>query len=286
MSEQSAAGIGDNSSRGLLDIIKQQNAELPGFLAYEHTALIQAIDNLRTECESAPAVVDSDDLEKAATDLGGSLAKIRGQVKNSRKTVKDAVQPGVKIVDEFFNKLDEPIEGLLRTIERRVNAWKDTKRLAAEAARREQERQAAEAKRAADEAARRQREAQEAADRAQQDETATAEEKTALWDAASFATREVIQTHVAAKTIAAEVAAPQPKATTVATGATGAKSLQRTNWVGEITDLEALDLNALRYIITRAALDSAVNAYAREFKGTKPLAGAKIEEKTSVAFKA
>lgn len=286
MSDQATAGIGDNSSRGLLDIIKQQNTELPAFLVYEHAALIQAIDDLKQECETSPSLITDDDLEKAATDLGGKLAKARTQIKNSKKLIKDAVQPGVKIVDEFFNKLDEPLELALKAVERRVNYYKDEKRAAAERARREEQLKAEAARREAEEAARRKKEADDEAARVLQDASATAEEKSAAWNAAHDVGREAMHANIAAKEAVAVAAAPAPKSTTVATGDTGAKSVQRTTWVGEIIDLETLDLNKLRHLISRTALDSAVNAFAREKKNTEELAGARIYEKTGVSFRA
>ncbi len=285
MSDQSPAGIGDNSSRALLDTYREQNASLPAFLATEHGPLIQMLDDLRAECESAPALVDSDDLEKSATDLGGKLAKARKQIRDSRKTVKDAISPGVKIADDFFSKLEDPVDLALRSVERRVNAWKDTKKLAADAARREEERKAAEAKRLADEAAQRARQAEEEARRLHEDASATAEQKSAAWYAAQDASKEVIQTHVAAKTAAAELSTPVGKVTTVAVGESGAKSVQRANWTGDIVDLVELDVVTLLPYITRAALDSAVRAFAIDTKGTKPLAGARIYERTATSFR-
>lgn len=281
MSEQATATIGHNS---LLAIYAEQNAALPGYLLQEHDLLISRAADLKNDTDAAPQTIDTDELEREATELGGKLAKFIKEIAAARKASKEPVAAGVAIVDSFFNRILPPIENAKVIVERRVNAYKDVKRAAAGRERQEAERiareKAAEARRLQEEANRR---ADEEA-RLRQESAMPADQDAAYEDRAAAqreATTAAVEAHEAQARATVAKAAPQ----TTVKAESGAASIQRTTWTGEIEDLETLDLEPLRHIITRAALDAAVRVYAVQFKDTRPLAGAKIYAKTSTAFR-
>ena len=63
-----------------------------------------------------------------------------------------------------------------------------------------------------------------------------------------------------------------------ARGVSGAVATLRTRWVGEIVDMQAIDLNLLKRFLRPEDLQKALNAFVSS--GGRELAGAKIYEKT------
>lgn len=270
-----------------LEFYTEQNNALPGHLAAEYASLVSDVETLKADFDLSPEKVDSDDIEKQLTELGSRLSKFIKLSEAQRKITKDPTIKAGQIVDNFFNGMRDKVALSLSQVERRVNAWKDEKR------RIERERQAAEEARAREaaaeaarlkaEAERAERERVEATARAaaEQDEgarreAAEAEQRRQAW--AAEATRQEAEAKAAAR-------AAKPVVAIQTRGESGAQSSQRTTWTGEITDLETLDLHALRPYIARAALDAAVRQYATTHKDTQPLAGARIFEKTSTSFR-
>jgi hypothetical protein len=224
---------------------------------------------LKADFDAAPTVIDSDDLEKQATDLGGRLAKFLKLTEAQRTIDKAPTLQASRIVDNFYSGLKDTVAPCMAQTERRVNAYKDEKariaRLAREEAERRQREAAAEAERLAREAQR------------LKDEEAGKLERQAANQAAVDAAKEA---KAAAKEVRAAPVSVQTK------GESGTSSIQTKRWTGEITDLESLDLEALRPYISTAELEKAVRAYALKHQDTKPLAGAKIYEKSSTSFRA
>lgn len=274
------AVVGDNR-RGLMEVYREQNEALPAALAHEFSEFVLGAQELKLDFAAAPEVVADDETEKALTALGGRLSKMLKSIDTQRKLAKAPTLTAGTIIDTFFSQITGVVYPCMGAVERRVNAYKDEKR-AAERRRQEEEARkareaAAEAARLRDEAARLEREQAEAAQR----ETSEAERceleeqrRKTVADAAALQASSVALEKSAAKV-----------ATTTVSADSGTKSVQATRWVGEITDLETLDLEALRPYIARPELDRAVSRFVAQHKDTRPLTGAKISEKSSTAFK-
>jgi len=66
-------------------------------------------------------------------------------------------------------------------------------------------------------------------------------------------------------------------------GLSGGVASVRRKWVGEIDDVDLIDLEALRHFIDRSALESAINRYVAQ--GNRSLRGAKIYEKVETVVR-
>lgn len=229
---------------------------LPDFLRSKHPHLISETAEIAALFRESPAVLETDEQELAMTDLGGRLSKFLKSADLQRKLDKKPITDGEDALERFYKSFTVMLSEHLETLRRRVNAYKDAK-LKKEREEREALRQ---------EQLRLEREQREAKERA-------AREFEEL--AASQATPEP----------AAPPPPPPPKPAPMVTGATGAKSGQSFRWVGEIVDVDSLDLNALRPFLKRADLEAAVNRYAVEYEDTKPLTGAKISQKSNTTFR-
>lgn len=260
--DNSRAVMGDNKPT-FLDFFKEQNESLPGLLATEHADLLQIAGELKSDFVDAPTVVDSDEVEKTMTDLGGRLAKFLKLAEATRTVDKAPTLQSSRIVDNFFSSLTQIVQPCMSQVERRVNAYKVEKARIAKAERDERERIAREAA----------AEAQRLAEEAMQHEGEARREAEA--EAAQAAAR----AKAAEKTVAKTVVSTQARTES------GAQSVQKTSWTGDIVDLDLLDLNALRPYISVSALEVAVRQYASKFKGERPLEGAKIYEKSHTSFK-
>lgn len=286
MSEQAIAtqeaGIGHNRL-AFLDFYRDQNADLRTFLTKEYAGTLENAAALKAKFDLAPTIIDTDELERQMTDLGGDLGKLIKTIAAQKKVTKEPLSAAVGIADDFFAALHTPTDVCMRTVERRVNAYKDEKRSAAQRAREEEERKAAEMKAEAERlAAEAKRIA--AAEEAARAQGEPAEDVTQMYYDRQIAEKEAHRATLAAREAASVAAAPIAAPAKVK-GDTGTASIQRTTWTGEIEDINALDLEALRPYISRAALDSAVKAFAVVVKDTRPLAGARVFAKTSTSFR-
>lgn len=272
--ENERAVIGDNR-KSFVDLCKDLNADLLKYLAEEHADMMNSAIALQDEFETAPAVVDTDDAEKVMTDLGGRLSKFIKSLDRVRTIDKAPTLEAGRLVDTFFANMTNSLAPRMKMLERRVNAYKDEKAAAEKRRREEAERVAREQ---AAEAARKLEETRRAAE-AESDEAARKEREHEVNVAAA-------EVHNAEKAVVAaeKVVTKGPPVTTVR-AESGTQSVQATRWVGEITDIDNLDLNALRPFISVPELEKAVRQYALRYKDTRPLTGAKISEKSSTSFK-
>lgn len=230
-------------------------------LADEHRDLIKQIDELLTKAVTAPAVVASPEHKSSIGELVVPMARL---IKKLDDTRAEAVRPHLQAQREtngWFNDHAARISRVKTDLEGRATAY-DNKVLEEERQRREQE-----LARAREEEERQATAAREAAASGDLAAAAAADEKA---EEASFA--------------AAALEGPAPKAadvTRVRSG--GVTSSSRTEWKGEITDIDKLDVLKLRPYLKRADLEKALNAYVRT--GGRECAGAVIKEETKASFR-
>lgn len=99
--------------------------------------------------------------------------------------------------------------------------------------------------------------------------------------AAELALEDALMAETKANKYDAAIAAPSGRV--AVRTETGATASLRTTWHGEVQDLNALDLEALRFYLPAAALQQAINAFIRS--GGRELRGAKIESKSETVVK-
>ncbi len=284
------APLGHN--RTLADRFAELNAEIPKYLAQEHESLNIRADEFIAQFAGLPHICDTDELEREMTDLGARLNKFLSSVDAQRKSDKRAPGESPKLIDDFFKQLAGTLPARLDNLRSWVNTYKNTKieaerqRLAAEreralAAQREADEKAREAERVRREAedARLREEAAAAADNRAPEPTP---EELLAQEAERAAIKSQAEALLARPTAAATapmITAPMIKAES------GAKSGQIGKWVARDIDRDTLDLNALRSLIPFADLEKYANAYARQYKDTKPLVGARIVQEFNTTFR-
>jgi hypothetical protein len=246
----------------LADEFTELNRRIPETLAREHTVLSERAFELTAQFAGLPAVCDSDDLEREMTDLGVSLNRFLTAVETQRKSDKRVPLESPKLIDKFFADMLGSLPTRLDSLRSRVNTYKNQK-AEAERKRLEEER-----RRALDEQREKDRIAREAMDR-QRLETQESP---------------VSRPFPPPEAPLSPPPAPAYVAPMVRTES-GAKSGQRGNWVAKDIDRDTLDLNALRPLISMADLEKYANAYARQYKDTKPLAGARIVQEFNTTFR-
>lgn len=288
MSEADSAPMGHN--RTLAERFAELNAEIPDYLAGQYPHLTDQAAMLREEFDiKVPASVDDDATERDMTDLGARINAFLGLVEGQRKVNKDVPLKSPQLIDTFFKGLRGGLEANLETLRLRVNHYKNKK---AEAERRRvaEERARAlavqqEADRAAREAERLRREAEEA--RIRECEDAAAEGRRAQQTEAEViaASAEAEADQRAAEVAEVIAAAAPPPSAPMVKAESGAKSGQLGKWVAKNVDRDILDLDALRHMIPTADLEKYANAYARQYKDTKPLRGAVITQEFTTTFR-
>lgn len=289
LDENPRAIIGDNRP-SLLEFYVAQNQQLLGWLTEEHADLVSGVATLKADFDAAPLIVDADEIERSLTDLGGRVSKFLKSVEAQRKIDKAPIQAAVRTVDDFFAHISAVLEPCLGSLQKRLNDYKDLKR-------REQIRLQEEEQRKVREAAAAAQRLRDEADKLAREQAEAAAKELAVDDSEAIAERqaqdsarrlaELEAERAAREAIAAaeEAAANRSIGTPTVRGETGAKSVQSMRWTGDIVDVDTLDLNALRPYISVAELEKAVRQYALKFKDTKPLAGARIYEKSSTSFR-
>ncbi len=247
----------------LADEFTELNRRIPETLAREHEALATRAGEILAQFAGLPMVCESDDLEIEMTDLGVSLNKFLKTVETQRKSDKRVPAESPKLIDSFFEKLLGSLPMRLDSLRSRVNAYKNQK---AEAERKRQE----------DER------------RAQMEEQRRADEERRAQEAESRACAEAAEPVVETATTFVPDTPPPPAPVYVAPMVkteAGSKSGQRGQWVAKDIDRDTLDLNAMRSLISTSDMEKYANAYARQYKDTKPLAGCRIVQEFNTTFR-
>ena len=230
-------------------------------------------EKYRPQLERRDALLKSvDDVPEKITDEATCQrtmvfeAKVKALIKlvdeSIRVAEKEPFLNGGRQVDNWFGAITDPLENVEKKLGERILAYQVKK-----AADEKKKREEAEAKA--------RREAEEAAEKARKAAEKVRGEKSME---KALAAEEAAKEAQAKADAAAEAA--QAKTSDLARvrdttyGVTGSFKME---WTGQITDLEALDLNRLRPYISYAELEKAVVKYAKQTNG-QALAGAEIKQ--------
>lgn len=248
-------GIGGNNPPDDITILRERLAE-------EAAALTARRDELLGSVGRAPGVVSDEDTCGKMADLTKLITACHKQAETLRVGRKEPFLAAGRAVDGFYKGITEPLEKARREIESRITPYQRAK------AEEERRRRDEEARRAEAEALRQRQEAEAAASAL----TTQADLDTAISaeDAARQAAADAVKATRAAEAKPAELSRSR--------GEMGAVASLRTEWVGEIGERAALDLDALRPHIPLDALEKAVRAYVRA--GGRQLRGASIYERS------
>lgn len=279
------APLGHN--RTLADRFAELNAEIPIYLAQEHESLNIRANEFIAQFAGLPHTCDTDALEREMTDLGARLNKFLSGVDAQRKIDKRAPGESPKLIDDFFKNLVGTLPSRMDSLRSWVNAYKNQKieaerqRLAAEreralAAQREADEKAREAERV-------RRDAEDAAVR--EEAAAAADNRAAEPTPEELLAQEAERAAIKAGAEAALARSTTPAIAPMIKAESGAKSGQLGKWVAKDIDRDTLDLEALRALIPFADLEKYANAYARQYKDTKPLAGCRIIQEFTTTFR-
>lgn len=231
-------------------------------LADQHRPLLGDVDAIAKRAMVLPAKIKSDDDLDATTDVGRDLGKLRKQIDGTRKDEKEPYLEGGRAVDAFFNAQLARVDDILTTLRDRATVWQREKEAE------ERRRREAEARRLAqeEEAARKRAEA------AKRPETVERYEDKAE--------------EIAAQREDAEAAA-QADTSTIHRRQTssGARSGARKSWTFEITEYEAIPLDALRPFLRREDIEKAIRSYVGIHKGAASLKGVHVFEDSKATFR-
>lgn len=250
-------GIGHNEAPDDEAILRERLREKAADIIKRHDDLMAAVTRVPAKCEDDEMAGKLGDLIKQLTACSKGLDALRvGE--------KEPFLKGGRIVDGFFNRFIEALDGdkssgsAKNKVGKILSAylvWKE-----AENRRKLREQQEAEA-----------REAQRLADEAAELEAAKMPEA-----ADDVMQQAAIMEKQAEKT--GELAEAKPAELSRTRGDYGSVASLRTRWAATEIDFDKVDLNLLRPYIARTEVEKACNAYARTHKDAKPLAGVNIRE--------
>jgi len=227
-----------------------------------HITLLSRRDELLEAVKRVPEEV-TDETEGRVIDFIKQINACASKAKDAFKSAKEPYLEGGRAVDGFFKKISDPLDGAKKLLNDRLTAHLRRKEAAERARREEAERVARE------EAERARRAAVEAAAKLQEESQLT--DAVALEDAAKVAAADAQK--------ASREADAKPAELSRVRGEYGGVSSLRTEWVGDLTDRKALDLEALRDHLPTDGLERAVRAFVKA--GGRELRGANIYERTS-----
>lgn len=247
-------GIGGNEPPDELEVLRDSLSE-------SADDLVTRRRGIEKNAELIPARIEDEATAAKVIDLLDIITKCNKQAETLHKAKKAPFLEGGRVVDRFFSaELFDPFAALKKKIDPLRVDWLSRK--------------AAEEKRRRDEAALL---AKEAADLLA---------KEAQKAAAEMQDAEALDGAIAAEEAAALAAAIANKATqeaeasladlSRARGNLGAATSLRKRWVGSVSDLSALDLDALRQHLPADALQQAINSFIRA--NGRSLRGADIRE--------
>lgn len=230
------------------------------FLAESYQGDVQRANDLAQAFLRVPDKIEDEETNKRAADFAKKIAAHMKVLEGGHGTEKRPYLDGGRAVDGFFKGMIDTLKQCKTTVESRQTQFARTK---ADAERRRREEEARLAREQAE------REAQEALERASAMPT---KEANAALDSAIAA-----QDHAETLADAAQANAADLSRTRTDNGVV---SSLKTQWKGELTDRNTLDLDKLRPYLPLDALDKAISAYVRA--GGRELAGANIFEDMKV----
>ena len=196
---------------------------------------------------------DSQEYAERLTNFIKKVNLIAGKLEKLRVTEKEPHLRAGKVIDGYFKKLASALDAARMGAQQPLNKW---------------------LRHCAEEEARLRREAAEQIRREEEEKQRLAMrlEDQGEPEAAQHVQEQADKMGAYADKLEASAAAPTAQLAQVKTD-TGASASLRTRWVGEVTSRADLDLNALRFHLPAAALQTAINAFiaagGRELKGAK-----------------
>ena len=206
---------------------------------------------------------DSQEYAERLTNFIKKVSVIGGKLEKLRVAEKEPHLEAGKVVDRFFKRLTLALEQARRGAQEPLNKW---------------------LRQCAEEEARLRREAAEQIRREEEEKARLAMklEDQGEPEAAQHVQEQADKMGIYADKLEASAAAPTAQLAQVKTE-TGASASLRTRWVGEVTSRAELDLNALRFHLPAAALQTAINAFIAA--GGRELKGAKIHQVSEAAVR-
>lgn len=243
------AGVGDNNPPSELESLTMA-------LQHNHEAALKHAQQLVEAGDRLPTKIEDDETAQKASDYIKQVMARKKTLEASRVNEKEPFLTMGRSVDGFFKAVTDKLDAVQKKAKQPLDAYLIAKEQA------ERARRAAEA-----EEARQREQAQINAAKALE-EAGRAEEAKAMTQVAAAS-----EHLVAALDKAAEV---RPSELARTRSAEGSLATLRTRWVGEIMDIDALDLNTLRHHLNPDALQKAVNSFVAA--GGRTLAGVTIKE--------
>jgi hypothetical protein len=216
-------------------------------LAEQNAALEKRRDELLEAVTRAPVEIADNDASGKVADLVRLITACRKAAEASRVERKEPYLAAARVIDNYFRRITEPLDGAKQTLEARLSVYQ--RRVAFEERRRREE----EARRAAEEA-----------DRLRQE--ALARERAAQTDAeldAAIVAGDAAEDAAAEAAAALRAAEVKPAELSRVRGDFGAVASLRRTWTFGDLDRDTLDLETLRPYFVIADLEKAVRAFIR-----------------------
>jgi len=229
----------------------------------EHNIPLNNAQKLIEAADRIPAIIEDDEIAGKATDYIKQLNGSKKTLEALRVSEKEPFLSLGRVVDGVFNAGIDAIEVAKKKALKPLDEHNKRKE-AAERRRREEE-AATQRKRAEED-----RLAAEAMRKAQQTEVAAE-----LTDKANIGEQVAATMQRGAEEKPCDMVKTRSE--------TGATAILRTKWVGELSDILMLDIEALRYHIDPAALQKAINSFVSA--GGRELRGANIFEKSETVVR-
>lgn len=230
-------------------------------LAETHASVVAEIVELSKAYSKAPTVISTDEQKAKLGEIIVPLGKLWAKLEGLRKTEKQPFLDAGREIDNWFGNHTQSVDSMKVELTKRATEYDKL------LVKRENDR-IAEERRKADLLAEQERE----------------KAKSAAASGDLHASAEADQAAEAAQAAAQAVSEPAKAADlTRVRGGGGVVGTSRQSWVGEIVDIDKLDVVKLRPYLKREDLQKALNAYVRT--GGRECEGAKIELDTKAVFR-
>lgn len=237
---------------------------LPELLKTEFFALMDEVESLAKEANSAKRIVDEKGLNSEEDvlpliEIGKAATKLGPKIDKTRLDRTLPLRTDVETINGFFNVMKDRVERIKKGFSQKVGEYEAAQRAKAK-------REAAEAARLAQEEA--QRKLEEAA----------AAQHSVMSDV-------VMNEAAEAEHRASQAAIEATKAGTGPTKTDAGTVSQSAPWTFQVEDWDAIDLRELRDSFTVAEIEKAIRGHVRKHKNTKPLKGVRFYQEAKTSFR-
>ena len=253
---EAVAKMGDNLPPNDAELLPQTLSEQYALMLGGAQRLVEAADRL-------PETIADEETAGKMADYIKKVSNSRKNLEGTRVAEKEPYLTLGRVVDGFFKKVTDELDGAKNKAQKRLDAWM---KLKMEAERRRRIEEAA--------ALQRQAEAEAAAAKALEDAKMAPQADKMLAQA---------QVTEAAAIKVEESVNERPAHMAQSRGDSGATASLRTRWIGEIDSVSALDLEKLRPFLNPESLQKAINLFVAA--GGRELKGAVIYERSDVVVR-